>query len=293
MTTATNIATSQSLGTGRQIDFDKLAEPFEPFDVEWRIAQAGKRNGKVWARILAYITNRAVMHRLDEVCGPANWRNEYQPAPTGGKGVLCGLSIRVNGEWVTKWDGAENTDVEATKGGLSDAMKRAAVQWGIGRYLYELGESWANIVEQGGAYNSRVKVDDKQEWISWNPPELKGRFLPENWQPKNGTAGNGSTNGHHANGNGKASPPTNGTASGNTIGGKPAATTEQQAREDVAALEFRTANDSITRARDAETVRAVMASAEASPTMNPAQKQKIRLNGQGKLKALERQHSRN
>ncbi len=34
-------------------------------------------------------------------------------------------------EWVTKWDAAENTQVEAVKGGRSGAMKRAAVQWGV------------------------------------------------------------------------------------------------------------------------------------------------------------------
>ena len=42
-----------------------------------------------------------------------------------------------------KWDAAENTQVEAVKGGRSGAMKRAAVQWGIGRYLYNLEEGFA------------------------------------------------------------------------------------------------------------------------------------------------------
>lgn len=49
-------------------------------------------------------------------------------------GVECGISIKIDGEWITKWDAAENTQVEAVKGGRSGAMKRAAVQWGIGRY---------------------------------------------------------------------------------------------------------------------------------------------------------------
>jgi hypothetical protein len=84
------------------------------------------------------------MKRLDEVCGKAGWRNEYRDIPNNG-GVECGISIKVEGEWITKWDAAENTQVEAVKGGRSGAMKRAAVQWGIGRYLYNLEEGFAVV----------------------------------------------------------------------------------------------------------------------------------------------------
>ena len=122
-----------------QNTFTKLAAPFNPSDLEWR---AGATNqDKTTALALAYITSRAVMDRLDEVISPENWRDEYQPSPDGG--LICGLSLRVNGEWVTKWDGAENTQFEEVKGGLSGAFKRAAVKWGIGRYLYKLPSVWA------------------------------------------------------------------------------------------------------------------------------------------------------
>ena len=118
--------------------FARLAEPFHPDDIEWR---AGATNAeKTKALALAYITSRAVMDRLDEVIGPHNWKDEYAPGPDGG--VICGLSLRILGEWITKWDGAENTDFEAIKGGLSDAFKRAGYKWGIGRYLYKLESQW-------------------------------------------------------------------------------------------------------------------------------------------------------
>jgi hypothetical protein len=104
----------------------------------------GKNNNGIWAKVLAYVTNRAIMKRLDEVCGKAGWRNEYRDIPNNG-GVECGISIKVEGEWITKWDAAENTQVEAVKGGRSGAMKRAAVQWGIGRYLYNLEEGFAVV----------------------------------------------------------------------------------------------------------------------------------------------------
>ena len=114
------------------MDLSKLKDCFESNDIEWRLQQCGKtKEGKIWGMALAYVTNRAIMNRLDEVCGPENWKNEFKAAPDGG--ILCGISIKIGDEWVTKWDGAENTDIEAVKGGLSGAMKRAAVQWGIGR----------------------------------------------------------------------------------------------------------------------------------------------------------------
>jgi hypothetical protein len=36
-----------------------------------------------------------------------------------GKGVKCGISARneASGEWVTKYDGADETNIESTKGG--------------------------------------------------------------------------------------------------------------------------------------------------------------------------------
>lgn len=129
-----------------------LAAPFDPFDIEWRVQKAGESNGKKWAMVLAYVTNRAIMERLDDVFGIAGWQNEYHPMPDGG--IICGITASIetkNGqdsEWITKYDGADKTSIEATKGGLSNAMKRAGVQWGIGRYLYRLETTFVTL-EQG------------------------------------------------------------------------------------------------------------------------------------------------
>jgi hypothetical protein len=125
--------------------------------------------------VLAYLTNRAIMDRLDEVCGPGGWENRFEKAPNDPKGesLLCGIGVHVGELVIWKWDGANNTDVEPTKGGISDSMKRAAVQWGIGRYLYGLGESWADCTEEdkkgqdGWRY---AKTKDGTFW--WKPPAL-------------------------------------------------------------------------------------------------------------------------
>lgn len=181
--------------------FEQLSQPFPPEDIEWRVQRSGVKNNKVWAMVLAYVTNRAIMDRLDSVVGPANWRNEFAPGPGGG--VVCGLSLRINDEWVTKWDGAENTDIESVKGGLSGAMKRAAVQWGIGRYLYKIENGWANV-HANGSHSDAAKGDgSKKVYFKWDPPPLPAWALPEGHPPqKNGApasapGGNGSSNGEY------------------------------------------------------------------------------------------------
>lgn len=124
------------------IDFNALKAPFPPDAVEWRVGSTTKDKTKGMA--LAYIDARSVQDRLDSVCGPQNWQTRY---PHAGTKTVCELSIKCGDEWVTKSDGAGDTDFEAEKGALSDAFKRAAVKWGIGRYLYDMPAPWVQIDE--------------------------------------------------------------------------------------------------------------------------------------------------
>lgn len=158
------------------MDLYLLKLQFKPTDLEWRVQSAGTKDGKIWAMVLTYVTNRAIMDRLDSICGPGNWQNEYKPGPSGG--IICGLSIKVGDEWVTKWDGAENSDIESVKGGLSNSMKRAAVQWGIGRYLYKLEASYVNVDPNGK--NFQRGKNGKYESFKWNPPQLPEWAMPPN-----------------------------------------------------------------------------------------------------------------
>lgn len=120
------------------IDWQALAAEFPRGAVHWRAQTLTKNGDKALA--LAYLDARNVQNRLDDVCGPAGWATEFTETPSGR--VLCTLSIKVGDEWVAKTDGAGNTDVEGEKGAISDAFKRAAVHWGIGRYLYALDAVW-------------------------------------------------------------------------------------------------------------------------------------------------------
>ena len=163
------------------MDLSKLQSPFDVGSVEWRVGRSGLKDGKPWAMVLAYVTNRAIMDRLDEVCGAANWRNEFREWHVTSQ--LCGISIRCGEEWITKWDGADITDVEGTKGGLSDSQKRCAVQWGIGRYLYDLEEGRAQIIsdKKPGCHRDCIKGKngEKDVWFYWEPPRLPEWAIPK------------------------------------------------------------------------------------------------------------------
>src|SRR5262245_56661773 len=112
--------------------FTALAQPFEPEEVKVR-PQGGRQ--------LQYITARTVMNRLDDVLGPANWWDEYLPQEHS---VICRLTIRLpDGTTLTKSDAGGYAGMSDSgdddKSGFSDAFKRAAVKFGIGRYLYRDG----------------------------------------------------------------------------------------------------------------------------------------------------------
>ena len=159
---------------------EALKRPFHPMDLEWRIGQVWKKGEYVGGKCFAYVTNRAIMDRLDEVVGAENWQVNIKQlsAVTTGKqtkeGFLSEIGIRVGEEWVWKTDGADNTDFEAIKGGISGADKRAAVLWGVGRYLYDLPVGYIQVHEDGIYYENNDKVGQ----FNWSPPPIPDYALP-------------------------------------------------------------------------------------------------------------------
>lgn len=146
--------------------FEKLAAPFRPDAISWRAQQTTKDGSKAMA--LAYIDARDVMARLDEALGPGDWQDAYHETAKGR--VICTLSIRVEGEWIAKADGAGESDIEGEKGALSGAFKRAAVKWGIGRYLYDMPTPWVEC-ESYEANDGRG--GKKMKWKAWKPEGLR------------------------------------------------------------------------------------------------------------------------
>ncbi len=159
------------------VDFAKLIAPFPPDKVSWRVGSTTQDKKRGMA--LAYIDARDVMLRLDEVCGPQGWQNTYPHA--NGK-TVCAIGIKVGEEWIWKSNGAGDTDHEAEKGALSDAFKRAAVLWGVGRYLYDIDSPWVEITPHGKSYKIadgempklRAALAGKAAPAPPPPPESKG-----------------------------------------------------------------------------------------------------------------------
>lgn len=129
--------------------YEKLKEKFDEKDLEFRVGATN--SDKTMGLALAYVQARAIQNRLDEVVGFENWKVSYKEIQGG---FLCTLSIRKdsNSEWIGKEDGANTTEFEAVKGGISNSFKRAASIFGIGRYLYNAKNSWYPIKKQGNGY---------------------------------------------------------------------------------------------------------------------------------------------
>lgn len=140
-----------------------LAAPFEVSEVKFK-PQAVKGNR---ALALAYVDVRAIMDRLDNVLGVENWQDRYQLLPDNS--VMCRLRLRIGDRWITKSDvggPSEQPDGgDRLKAAFSDALKRAAVKFGIGRYLYRLPQTWADYDPQKRQFTSPPRLP---EW-AWSP----------------------------------------------------------------------------------------------------------------------------
>src|SRR3954452_12060758 len=143
--------------------FAALAQPFEADEVRVR-PQGGRQ--------LQYITARTVMNRLDDVLGPANWWDEYLPQEHS---VICRLTIRLpDGTTLTKSDAGGYAGMSDSgdddKSGFSDAFKRAAVKFGVGRYLYRDGvPSYRQTASKPADFNAWCEAicgDINEKWAA-------------------------------------------------------------------------------------------------------------------------------
>lgn len=159
-----------------------LHKPFTLEHLEFKIQTAGNTNGRIWARIVPYVSARAISDRLNEAFGPFGYSIQTEPIALGNVvGMKCQIGATVPNDgnahpWqsVVREDVCEVTDIEAMKGAASGALKRAAVLFGIGRYLYDAPEFYALI---GDNHPNRGSYKDKETnrpvFFKWAlPPEV-------------------------------------------------------------------------------------------------------------------------
>ncbi len=108
----------------------KLSKPLRIEQVDFRIQSISEKG---FATILAYKDARVDMNRLDEVCD-VYWQDDYKMIDGQ---LYCGIGIKIDNDWVWRWDVGVESNTEKVKGRASDAFKRAGFRWGIGRELYD------------------------------------------------------------------------------------------------------------------------------------------------------------
>ena len=105
----------------------ELAAPFPPEDLKTKPGRGGGH--------ITYIDARTVAERLDQVVGPQNWHFDWLPMILTEDAIhVVKGTLTIHG--ISKSDIGDSEKIEPNKGAVSDALKRAAVLWGIGRYLY-------------------------------------------------------------------------------------------------------------------------------------------------------------
>lgn len=127
---------------------------------QWRVQSYSKN--KAQGQCVAYIDARDVMKILDEVVGAENWQDDYKIV---GNMLIAGIGIKTGEQWVWKWDTGSESNMEAEKGHMSDAFKRAAVKWGVGRFLYDLPIQYVTANEAKTSNNFPYPVDENGKRI--------------------------------------------------------------------------------------------------------------------------------
>lgn len=135
----------------------RLQAPFPAHMVQWKPGVITKDRKR--AMMLAHIDARAVQDRLDAIC-PDAWSYEVEVVPgtrlptVKGRLTVLGVSREDIGE-------APEGDLGTLKAASSDALKRCAVHFGIGRYLYDLPNQWSDWDD---GKRQPVQIPELPEW---------------------------------------------------------------------------------------------------------------------------------
>lgn len=140
--------------------FAQLADPFDPSEIKWRVTHANRDGSR--GAVIAYADPRAYTDRLNQLVTPTGWTRTYaistvspvsrvkkdKVIQTAKVLATCTLSIdRVgcHSDSGEEWADEQNAMTSA----VAQAFKRAAACFGLGRYLYDLRETWVPLDGSG------------------------------------------------------------------------------------------------------------------------------------------------
>ena len=174
--------------------FEKLRQPFPAKDLKYRVGNTFDNGSR--GQLFVYVDARTIQDRLDEIIGCNNWQVSYQIFEN--TGVICNLELNLQNEdhsfsRVSKQDGAgfrslNGNDKNDLKSTISDAFKRAAVAFGVGRYFYEIDPIYVNLVNR--QFKGEIVLPDKflpeDERVGNNEVRIAYHSTqPAQYQPQN------------------------------------------------------------------------------------------------------------
>ena len=170
--------TNNSFVLGRRVS-GLLQEPFDKADLQKRVLNKSKDKKK--AKFAFYIDTRALSLRLDQVLGASNWETKIWDVKDAGDRICVVATLTIGGSsrdaegeelkmragW-EKGSQPESQDLVFMRAG-PQARKRAAVEFGVGAYLYQFSEvnTWEEIDDYG---QPKDKLIDMQKLPLWARP---------------------------------------------------------------------------------------------------------------------------
>lgn len=152
-----------------------ISQLSKPIPYQWRVQSRSKDKSK--AICTAYIDARDVMKVLDEHC---EWEVQYKELAGF---LFAGIGIKLDGNVMWRWDCGQRIEdnpqdqmyEQAGKSAASDAFKRAAVMWGVGRFLYDLD----TVTLPCDQYGNPVDDNGKRIWDLTKHINSLGKKSPE------------------------------------------------------------------------------------------------------------------
>ncbi|HFU7058163.1 TPA: Rad52/Rad22 family DNA repair protein [Bacillus cereus] len=135
----------------------------------WKITHTFESQGRLFAFVAPFVDARAIQDRFDEVFGIDKWQVSYEK--WGEKATKCTISVFLNERWISKEDGSEESDYSSVKGGFSNSLKRAAVLWGVGRYLYNIKPRKVELTTCSKKKND-IYVSYQKKGYYFTPPTM-------------------------------------------------------------------------------------------------------------------------
>lgn len=133
-------------------DIETLGAPYDEKTIGVKIQAFNKERTK--ALLVLYLQHTDVYGRLDSV--DPSWSSQVTNTMVIGNAVFVRVRLTVKG--VSRENVGEGED---EKSALSDAIKRAAMLFGVGRYLYDTETVWVDYNDQTDRHRVFTYADHK------------------------------------------------------------------------------------------------------------------------------------